>query len=664
MTTSPTQNTPLARILIGITQCKPEGMLVIMGLLLIVVAQWMRVFPDPVPKMLPATLTVGVIMILVGVQAARNAGQPGWVRRLLQIAARTLDGHEAQILLVFVGVWCAVLAALSIDYGPNLRVPSITIGVWLLAILLVGLGGWRVEGKWPARRTLALALGITILAFIPRALFVGRIPNLLTSDEASMGLNAAAFVNGKTNNLFNVGWFSFPSFYYYLESFSVWMFGQTVEALRLFSALAGALTVGAVYLLARAMFGKPTALLAALFLTGFHFHVHFSRLGLNNIWDGLAFTLTMGALWYGWRHSQRGYFLLAGAMFGFAQYLYASARLLFILIPVWVILAGFFDRERLRRALPGLVWMALMAFVIFAPLAWYYVNHPNEYLAPLNRVSLSREWFRISTEKTGNPAWVLLAQQIWIGLKGYTSENIRFFYAPNTPMLRPMESVFFIVGVAMLLLQPTDSRHTLLALWLLGFGIISGLSVDPPSAQRYVAAAPSVALIVGVGLHEITITLSKLIPKAAFTLSLLAIVGVLWLAVDDLRFYFWDYSPRTAETLGNDLVANRLAHYLEDQPIGTQVYFFGAPRMGFSSHASVPYLVPQVNGFDMALPWNAASLPGNPAGGSAMTPRIFVFLPEYSATLSEVQASFPGGTVHEETTANGPILYMLYEGEW
>lgn len=656
-------NTPFARVLIGITQCKAEVMLIITGLLLIVVAQWMRVFPDPVSKMLPAGLLTGIIMILLGVQAARTTQQQGWVTRLLQPAARALDGHEAQVLLLFAGVWFAVLAALSIDYGPKMRAPAITIGVWLLAILLVGLAGWRVDVHWPARRTLALALGITILAFIPRAVFVGRIPNLLTSDEASMGLNAAAFVNGATNNLFNVGWYSFPAFFYYLESFSIWMFGQTVEALRLFSALAGALTVGVVYLLARAMFGKPAALLAALFLAGFHFHIHFSRLGLNNIWDGLAFTVTMGALWYGWRHNQRGYFLMAGAMLGLAQYLYASARLMLVLIPVWVILAGFFDRERLRRARPGLVWMAFIAFVIAAPLAWFYINNPDEYLAPLNRVSLSREWFRVSSEKTGDPTWVLLARQIWIGLKGYTSENVRFFYNPNTPMLRPVESVFFIAGMAMLVLRPTDSRHTLLALWVLGFGIISGLSLEPPAAQRYVAAAPVVALIVGFGLHEITTALSKLMPKAAFILSLLALVGVLWLAVDDLRFYFWEYSPRTAETLGNDLVANRLAHYLEDQPAGTQVYFFGAPRMGFASHSSVPYLAPQVDGFDMALPWNAAALPGIPTN-HGVTPRIFVFLPEYSATLADVQASYPGGTVHEETTANGHILYTLYEGEW
>ncbi|HLF88920.1 MAG TPA: hypothetical protein VI451_08260, partial [Anaerolineales bacterium] len=179
------------------------------------------------------------------------------------------------------------------------------------------------------------------------------------------------------------------------------------------------------------------------------------------------------------------------------------------------------------------------------------------------------------------------------------------------------------------------------------------------TAQRYVAAAPAVATLVGFGIHELTTALTELMPKAAVTFSILALIVVLGLTADDLRFYFWDYSPRTAETLGNDLVANRLAHYLETQPAGTQVYFFGAPRMGFHSHLSVPYLAAQVDGFDVSLPWNT-SLP-NAAPG---TLRIFVFLPEYQAILAEVQTSYPGGTVYEELAADNHVLYTIYEGEW
>ncbi len=88
------------------------------------------------------------------------------------------------------------------------------------------------------------------------------------------------------------------------------------------------------------MFGKRTAWFTAVFLSAFHFHIHFSRIGLNNIWDGFWYVVTIGALWYGWEKDRRNAYILAGLSLGISQYFYSSSRTILALILAWVILAA------------------------------------------------------------------------------------------------------------------------------------------------------------------------------------------------------------------------------------------------------------------------------------------------------------------------------------
>ena len=77
------------------------------------------------------------------------------------------------------------------------------------------------------------------------------------------------------NNLFSVGWFSFPSFYYWLQGWGIYLLGPTIAGLRFTSAVAGALTVVAVYGLSRVLFGRMVGSIAAAFLLVSHFHLQF-----------------------------------------------------------------------------------------------------------------------------------------------------------------------------------------------------------------------------------------------------------------------------------------------------------------------------------------------------------------------------------------------------
>ena len=58
------------------------------------------------------------------------------------------------------------------------------------------------------------------------------------------------------------------------------LLGRDPLALRLPTVVAGALGVGAIYLLARYLYGWRTAVVAAGLAIGFTWHLNFSRIGL------------------------------------------------------------------------------------------------------------------------------------------------------------------------------------------------------------------------------------------------------------------------------------------------------------------------------------------------------------------------------------------------
>ena len=74
------------------------------------------------------------------------------------------------------------------------------------------------------------------------------------------------------------------------------------------------------------------------------------------------------------------------------QYFYVSIRPLPILFLIWAAGALVAQRALFRQRFHGLVLAALIALVIFLPLGLYFVNKPDEFQAPMNRVTIFGPW--------------------------------------------------------------------------------------------------------------------------------------------------------------------------------------------------------------------------------------------------------------------------------
>lgn len=134
------------------------------------------------------------------------------------------------------------------------------------------------------------------------------------------------------------------------QSLSASILGANFTGVRFLSVLSGTAQIVAVYWLGRAMLPRRTALLGALILATLPPHIHFSKIGINNIADPLFGLLALGYLVRGLRGGGMRHFVLAGAMLGLTHYFYEGGRLFFTpFVMLWLVWLLFIGRRHEDR---------------------------------------------------------------------------------------------------------------------------------------------------------------------------------------------------------------------------------------------------------------------------------------------------------------------------
>ncbi len=644
------------------------GALVFLGFLFGILSLYLRkdLPPENASAYLPF-LAIGLLFFMGGMYLASRLDQKVLFLPALDWISSKLGIRPAQGVYFLGGIILAILATVAAGTNSLMISPVVAIVSWIGGIALTVYGGWvltpAAERKPLPKDALFWAAGLTLAAFLLRAVLVGQIPVMLTGDEGSTGIDALQFRLGTVNNPFGIfGWHPFPSFYFFLESIGVALFGQTAEALRYPSALAGALTVGALYLVVRSMYSHRHALAAAVILAALHLHMHFSRLGVMNVWDGLWYLIALGGLWYGWHSGKRAYWILAALAMGIGQYFYATTRTLFVAVPLWLLVAAVLDRGGLRRNLRNFLPALASLTAVLLPLAWYVVTHTEQYLADIHTNSIFGPWMEMAVRDSGLPAWRIVLKQLGLGFGGFFSVNLSFWYRPEVPILRTLPAVVFIFGLAILALRLKETRTWIPLLWIAAYGMIVSLSESAPAAQRLPGVSAAVALVVGFGAVEFVSILSNLFPARTWVLGIAAVALVGYMAVDDLNFYFGEYTPNSGYLGPYDFVgrggevAKQLVLQLRDRPEQWQVVFLNNELMGYYSDPALRFLTPNVEGRDLNNAWGSPENEPIPAGNL-----FIVIMPGREAEIPLIQADYPGGALGEVYASDGSLLYTYYE---
>jgi 4-amino-4-deoxy-L-arabinose transferase-like glycosyltransferase len=376
-------------------------------------------------------------------------------------------------------------------------------------------------------------LALFLAALLLRVTFLESVPGGLHPDETQMADFSLRNVFARpreTLNPFSTGPFSQPALYFYVVRSTLALVGNTITGLRLSSAVAGTLAVLATYAVVAEVQNRRAALIAAALMTTYHYHIHWSRIGLNNIWDTLWVPAMLAAYVWGWKRRWSGGAVLAGIALGLAQYFYAGNKV-GILLLAYVMFELWRQERDGRRALVYIGKTLATAAVIALPIAMFALRNPEVYF------DRSREVFGWTHESMaidiGEPVnlWAFLWYQVSRSVGAFTLvPDITGFYGPGVPLLLGMAAPLFIAGI----FWAIDQRQFVPVLWIAFTVLLGGIVLNgAPSSSHLVVSMPAICWLMAA-------PLDWLMQARRRYLALALIVIIM---ATDLFFYFAVYVP-------------------------------------------------------------------------------------------------------------------------
>ncbi len=421
--------------------------------------------------------------------ASRTLGALGLAKSLVTVPGGQLIATAFAMELLALAVWAGTTSS-NLAWILHLAAgPAFLLGVWRVTRA-------RLEpllGTWSSVDTAAVVI-LCVLGLIPRVWQLSTVPEGIWFDEGLRGIEAfkiAADPNYRPVFVSQI--LQEPTAFWYLMIPFLETMGRDPAALRLPSAIAGALSVGAVYLLARVLFERRTALIAAGLTVGMTWHLNYSRVAFLAMWsvmlDGFAAALFVLAL----RRRSTFLYAAAGLTAGIAIHFYYSSRLLPPILAVVVLYHLVAERGRfIRGHAVGLVTCALGFVLAAAPIGEYALLHPQEFSARTATVSVFKE---VEQAKSWDP--LINSAKAHLLMFNFHGDNNGRHNWTGRPMLDSVIGALFILGLGIAITSLRHWSYAMVLAWvpimLLG-GTLS-LSWEAPQSHRSVEEVTAVAIL-------------------------------------------------------------------------------------------------------------------------------------------------------------------------
>lgn len=293
---------------------------------------------------------------------------------------------------------------------------------------------------WTAAEILALA-GLAALALATRLWRLDALPPVVWDDEI-LYLHDAILLLGDEewpSPLASGSWGA-PYLHAYTIRAAVWLVGERDVALRLVSAIPGALTVPLLYLAVRELLDRRFAFFSAALLALSAWAMILSRHGYVWAINGFVEAAVILALARGLRGGRLLSFVLAGIALGIGVvYAYAAVLMPLVVVLFLVALAAA-NPAALRSRLPGVLLMVLAAATVALPRITVMAAQPD-----MRGYQLQALGARLESESHLDR----IARQLGEVVQTFhrrADENELFVPAPMEPVLDPITAAALGLG--------------------------------------------------------------------------------------------------------------------------------------------------------------------------------------------------------------------------
>lgn len=508
--------------------------------------------------------------------------------------------------------------------------------------------------QWIAPVLILLITGVGLLL---RVINLTTIPAGLHGDEAIVGMEGQRVLREGLIPPYSSSALGQPTGPFYLSAFTVWLWENTVFAVRISAAIFGTLAIPALYLVVRRSLGIPVALMSATLLAALGWHIHYSRIAFPLPAWPLWVILTVGTIAQATRTGSYLWWAAGGAMSGSGMYVYNAHPLTLLILCLFV---GAFLLSRrpfdVRSVFARGATFAGALLASLLPMLWFILNNFTMYSQSITRHSVrdTEEW-----QSLDGPL-----AQVGFVLEDYFQFWRRLSFSPEidyvdatgiTAVVSPALVLLGLLGMAIALLRIRAPIVWLGAMLVLLMPFATVLT-EQGEMRRTLIIAPFLAMFSAIGVVEV-IRISRAQARPALTwLALAGLAVIVGTGVTgDLRNYFLVHAESDTQRWIFAEEFYDASMYIRDLPDDHRVYFM-SDRWSFD-YEPRQFLAPDARGEDRSEEFGTFSLDvdrdrGRPA---------FVLVGEYRPVLDELQEEYPDGEVVTGAIDGRPtfIAYVL-----
>jgi 4-amino-4-deoxy-L-arabinose transferase-like glycosyltransferase len=603
------------------------------------------------------------------------------------------------VLAISFLIYSIVLSIITVFLSTLDSFFTLSLISWLLSIILLVLSGLsydqirlfeyvnrlkaiKIQDHKEAVIEISTIFIITSIAFYLRVAYLDIVPVAVHGDEGEMGMQALRVLGiGEPLAPFRVGWGPLPSLFYYMQAVTIKLFGRNEIGLRMLSPLFGTACVPLIYYIGKMNWGKVAGFTGAWLMAVSHFHIQYSRLGLNNIESAffvilfiflICFSLTAqknkrnndaanyknSSIQNFWQNNQNmSIYILIGTTLSIAQYMYHGSRLLpIIAIPIFVIL---YIRKKIN--LTKLLIIGLSALIVIAPLALHYLQNPRDLYGRMDTVSIFnpdniRNKYGENTNMTSGFTKIILTQ-VQKNLQFFLKEgDISDFYYASVPGFDFITALLFWLGLGVILSGLMKIPEIIIFTWFV-FGIIFGgiITNNPPYGARLLITTSVVYIIAGVYLQRIWNDLKyvyKKIPNNNISLMSVSAPLILILAIATFVINYNVYFQLYPSANINILSIKVTQEIIKEGP-SNHIYLFGEGNL-YVRHGTIRFLA----GVDKATDLKQlGDLPQLQNDGKGI---IVIATPAKFEEFKQIQYLFPEGKMFN-VFAGSKLVFMKFE---